>query len=65
MANLMDSQGSTGIDVKSDSSERDRQVEAARRLVQVLELAEALPFTPKRHLDLPNGSHAREPGGPS
>lgn len=48
----------------SDSSKRDKQLVAARHLVQVLELAEALPFTPKRHLDPPAMRPIREFGGP-
>jgi hypothetical protein len=36
---------------------------AARRLVEVLELAEALPFTPRDHLDLPRHGQRRVGSG--
>ena len=38
---------------RRDGTTREQQELAAKRLVEVLELAEALPYEPKDELDLP------------
>lgn len=37
----------------TEGTEREQQERAARRLIEVLDLAEALPYKPKKTLDPP------------